>query len=133
MGQRALARFSAGVLSGLWQMPRNPVAATFWAAFGILAGLGLLRWGILVPSLVASPADITAQAVFNAFRLYLGAGICEHFGCLLTALWTQSVSVALMALAGIVEAIGMAVGMAEPFGFAAAGLINAISYTAWAV
>lgn len=86
-----------------------------------------------MPSLVASPADITAQAVFNAFRLDLGAGIGEHFGNLLTALWTQSVSVALMALAGIVEAIGMVVGMAEPFGFAAAGMINAISYTAWAM
>lgn len=139
----ALAFIPVGVLSGLWLMPRHPVAAAFSATFGILAGLvqglGLLRWVILVPSLAAAPEDMTTQAVFNAFHLYVGAGIGEHFGYLFTALWTVSVSVALMARyrlmawAGIVVAIGIMVGMAEPFGFAAAAMINAISYTAWAV
>jgi hypothetical protein len=140
----ALAFIPVGVLSGLWLWPRHPTAAAFATTFGILAGLvqglGLMRWVILVPSLASSSADTaTVQAVFEAFHLYVGAGIGEHFGYLFTALWTISVAVALMArhrlvaLVGIVLAIGITVGMGEPFGLAAAGAINAISYTAWAV
>lgn len=140
----ALAFIPVGVLSGLWLWPRRPTAAAFAATFGVLAGLvqglGLLRWVILVPSLASSSADTaTVQAVFSAFHLYIGAGIGEHLGYLFTALWTISVAVALLptwpliAWAGIVLAIGIAVGMAEPFGMTAAGTINAIAYTAWAV
>lgn len=140
----ALAFIPVGVLSGLWLWPRNQTAAAFAATFGILAGLvqglGLLRWVVLVPALAASPADTaTTEAVFNAFHLYAGAGIGEHFGYLFTALWTISVAAALwgqyrpVAIIGVVLAIGIAVGMAEPFGFAMAGAINAIAYTGWAI
>jgi len=140
----ALAFIPVGVLSGLWLWPRNQTAAAFAATFGILAGLvqglGLLRWVVLVPALAASPGDTaTTEAVFNAFHLYAGAGIGEHFGYLFTALWTISVAAALwgqyrpVAIIGVVLAIGIAVGMAEPFGFAMAGAINAIAYTGWAI
>lgn len=140
----ALAFIPVGVLSGLWLWPRHQTAAAFAATFGILAGLvqglGLLRWVVLVPSLASSTGDAgTTQAVFDAFHLYAGAGIGEHFGYLFTALWTVSVAIALMgqyrviSWVGIALAVGIAVGMAEPFGFAAAGAINAIAYTAWAV
>lgn len=140
----ALAFIPVGVLSGLWLWPRSQTAAAFAATFGILAGLvqglGLLRWVVLVPSLASSTADAgTTQAVFDAFHLYAGAGIGEHFGYLFTALWTASVAVALIgqhrivSWIGIVLALGIAVGMAEPFGLAVAGTINAIAYTAWAV
>jgi hypothetical protein len=140
----ALAFIPVGVLSGLWLWPRNQTAAAFAATFGILAGLvqglGLLRWVILVPSLASSTGDTaTVQAVFDAFHLYTGQGIGEHFGYLFTALWTVSVASALwsqyrlIAAAGLVLALGIAVGMAEPFGLPTAGAINAISYTLWAV
>jgi len=140
----ALAFIPVGVLSGLWLWPRNPTAAAFAATFGILAGLvqgmGLLRWVVLVPNLAASSADpAVTQAVFDAFHLYAGAGIGEHFGYLFTALWTVSVAVALLARyrllawAGVILALGIAAGMAEPFGLPSAGAINAVAYTLWAV
>ncbi|MBO9590968.1 DUF4386 domain-containing protein [Devosia sp.] len=140
----ALAFIPVGVLSGLWLWERNRAAAAFAATFGILAGLvqglGLLRWVILVPSLAQSSADpAVTQAVFDAFHLYAGAGIGEHFGYLFTALWTISVAAALwhshrlVAGIGMVLALGVLAGMAEPFGFALAGIINAAAYTLWAV
>lgn len=140
----ALAFIPVGVLSGLWLWPRSQTAAAFAATFGILAGLvqglGLLRWVVLVPSLASSSGDAaTTQAVFDAFHLYAGQGIGEHFGYLFTALWTVSVAVALwgryrlIAAIGLVLAVGIAVGMAEPFGLPMAGAINAISYTLWAL
>ncbi|WEK06110.1 MAG: DUF4386 family protein [Candidatus Devosia phytovorans] len=139
----ALAFIPVGVLSGLWLWPRHSTAAAFAATFGVLAGLvqglGLLRWVVLVPSLAATAGDPTTEAVFNAFHLYAGAGIGEHFGYLFTALWTVSVAIALMARyriiawTGVLLALGIAAGMAEPFGFAAAGAINAIAYTVWAL
>jgi hypothetical protein len=140
----ALAFIPVGVLSGLWLWPRSQTAAAFAATFGILAGLvqglGLLRWVVLVPSLASSSGDAaTTQAVFDAFHLYAGQGVGEHFGYLFTALWTVSVAVALwgryrlIAAIGLVLAVGIAVGMAEPFGLPMAGAINAISYTLWAL
>lgn len=140
----ALAFIPVGVLSGLWLWERNQVAAAFAATFGILAGLvqgmGLLRWVILVPSLAQDSADpAVTQAVFDAFHLYAGAGIGEHFGYLFTALWTISVAAALwhshrlLAGIGTVLALGVLAGMAEPFGFTWAGIINAAAYTLWAV
>lgn len=140
----ALAFIPVGVLSGLWLWPRSQTAAAFAATFGILAGLaqslGLLRWVVLVPSLASSTGDAaTMQAVFDAFHLYAGQGIGEHFGYLFTALWTVSVAVALwgryrlIAATGLVLALGIAVGMAEPFGLPMAGAINAVSYTLWAL
>ena len=140
----ALAFIPVGVLSGLWLWPRSQTAAAFAATFGILAGLvqglGLLRWVVLVPSLASSTGDAaTTQAVFDAFHLYAGQGIGEHFGYLFTALWTVSVAAALwgryrlIAATGLVLALGIATGMAEPFGLPMAGAINAISYTLWAL
>lgn len=140
----ALAFIPIGVLSGLWLWERNRVAAAFAATFGILAGLtqglGLLRWVILVPSLQESSGDpAVTQAVFEAFHLYAGAGIGEHFGYLFTALWTVSVAAALwqsqrlLASGGIVLALGILAGMAEPFGLALAGMVNAAAYTLWAI
>ena len=144
----ALAFIPLAVLSALWLQPRHRTAAAFAATFGILAGLvqalGLLRWIVLVPSLAANHAaaaanDAVNEAVFQAFHLYAGAGIGEHFGYLFTALWTLSVAAALwserrwFAVIGAVLALGIAAGMAEPFGLAAAGAINAIAYSAWAI
>ncbi|WP_375451039.1 DUF4386 domain-containing protein [uncultured Devosia sp.] len=140
----ALAFIPVGVLSGLWLWPKGQVAAAFAACFGILAGLvqglGLLRWIVLVPHLAAGGTDsASTEAVFEAFHLYAGVGVGEHFGYLFTALWTVSVAAALwrerpwIARTGLLLALGIAIGMAEPFGLAAAGAINAIAYTLWAL
>ena len=144
----ALAFIPLAVLSALWLQPRHQTAAAFAATFGILAGLvqglGLLRWVVLVPSLAANHAaapanDAVNEAVFEAFHLYAGAGIGEHFGYLFTALWTLSIVAALwserrwFAVIGAVLALGIVVGMAEPFGLPAAGAINAIAYSVWAI
>ena len=144
----ALAFIPLAVLSALWLQLKHQTAAAFAATFGILAGLvqglGLLRWIVLVPSLAANHAaapanDAVSEAVFQAFHLYAGAGIGEHFGYLFTALWTLSIVMTLwserrwFAVTGAVLALGIAAGMAEPFGLAAAGAINAIAYSVWAI
>lgn len=140
----ALAFIPIGVLSALWLWDRNRTAAAFAGTFGVLAGLvqglGLLRWVILVPELArqGSTPEVT-ETVFEAFHLYAGAGIGEHFGYLFTALWTVSVVVAmwptqrLLGIVGLILAMGIGAGMAEPFGVAVAGTINALAYTAWAL
>ena len=38
-----------------------------------------------------------------------------------------------MSLTGLALAMGIAAGMVEPFGLAAAGTINAIAYSGWAL
>jgi uncharacterized protein DUF4386 len=144
----ALAFIPLAVLSALWLWPRHQTGAAFAATFGILAGLvqglGLLRWVVLVPSLAANHAatsanDAVNEAVFEAFHLYAGAGVGEHFGYLFTALWTLFIVAALwserrwFAVIGAVLALGILAGMAEPFGLAAAGAINAIAYSVWAI
>ncbi len=74
-------------------------------AIGVLAGLvqmlGLLRWVFLVPSLArayddpqTSPAQREATvAIFRAFHQYLGVGVGEHLGYLLTGIWSMLIGV----------------------------------------
>ena len=85
-----------------------PTASLFALVLGVLASLvqvlGLLRWVYLVPELArahgdpdASEATRDAVAVtFRAFHHYLGVGVGEHLGYLLTGAWTVAVGVALM-------------------------------------
>jgi len=147
----ALAMIPAAIGLGLnlWERDRQLAALSIGA--GVLAGLvqalGLLRWVILVPGLAASYAapDATeaqqqmAVALFDAANRYLGMGVGEHLGYLFTATWTLLVASLIIrqhhfiAAAGMVIALGVAAGMAEPFGVPAVGVINSISYTLWAV
>jgi hypothetical protein len=122
------------------------------AILGVLSGLvqamGLLRWPLLVPMLAArygapdtSPEGREAiTVVFEAFHQYVGVGVGEHLGYILTAAWTLSVAVmmwpvaglgAVMGVLGIVSAVGILAGLAEPFGWKPAGAMNAISYLVW--
>ena len=129
-------------------------------AVGVLAGLvqvlGLLRWVYLVPRLArdhgdpqASPAQREASlATFRAFHLYLGVGVGEHLGYLLTGLWSILVGIAIVvgdAMAawlgwpGIVIGAGLAVSSAEFLGpneergWAFAGAAIPLLYIAWSV
>lgn len=126
--------------------------ATAAVVFGVVAGvlqfLGLARWPFLVPFLAdtyvdpqSSPATREAAAVtFQAFHDYAGGALGEHLGYLFTALWTLVLVAGVRVLGrswlawlGVASAVGIAVGMIEPLGVDAAGTINALAYTAWAV
>jgi hypothetical protein len=119
---------------------------------GVLAALvqalGLIRWPFLVPFL-AREREKNPQVVdlvFEVANRYLGIAVGEHLGYLLTGAWTILVSVALLpiaplwfAIAGIVVGASLLfgalefVGPAEPKGWALAGTVVSIGYTAWAV
>lgn len=133
---------------------QQPHLAAASAIIGVLSGLvqamGLLRWPLLVPTLVEqyrSPAATPAQkeaviVVFNAFHQYAGVVVGEHLGYIFTGAWTLLVSVmmvsspifgGLIALLGFVSALGILAGLLEPAGWKPAGMINALSYILWSV
>jgi hypothetical protein len=129
-------------------------------AIGVLAGLvqmlGLLRWVYLVPSLARSDADVRATpvereataAIFRAAHQYLGVGVGEHLGYLLTGLWSILIGVAItlgtvlpawLGWPGLVIGAGLAIGSAEFLGpneergWRLAGTAIPILYIAWSV
>jgi hypothetical protein len=124
------------------------VATTCGILAGLVQALGFLRWPFLVPHLAqaalepgASEAQrAAATLVFEAFHRYLGMGVGEHLGYLSTSAWTVLIAAVLLrsdlaprwlGMAGVVLAVGIAAGLLEPAGWAAAGAINAMSYLAW--
>lgn len=147
----SLLMIGAVIATGLLYWTRDNLLAALSIGFGVLAGvvqaLGLLRWVILVPGLasayVAPGASALDQALavsmFDFANHYLGMGVGEHLGYFFTALWTITTAALLfpsnriMASAGMLIALGVAAGMLEPFGVPLTGLINALSYTLWAI
>jgi hypothetical protein len=133
------------------QHPRLAVStAIIGALSGLVQGMGLLRWPLLVPSLAAqyNAADATdaqrgaVAVVFNAFHQYIGVVVGEHLGYLFTGVWTILITVlmlttpifgALMGIFGIISAVGILAGLLEPFGWKPAGAINVISYIVWSI
>lgn len=126
------------------------VASVFGAVAGLAQTLGFLRWPFLVPHLAqvylapgASEAQREAAAlVFEAFHRYVGMAIGEHLGYLSTSVWTFLIALLMLrsplfgrwlGISGMILAVGIATGLLEPAGWAAAGAINAISYLAWAL
>ena len=110
-----------------------PLAVVAGVLAGLVQILGLLRWVYLVPPLAHTYADPsvgdgerTAVIVtFRAFHQYLGVGVGEHLGYLLTGLWSLLVGIAVLsssqvahwlAWPGIVMGIGLIVGSAEFLG-----------------
>jgi hypothetical protein len=130
--------------SALW------IATVFGVVAGLTQALGFLRWPFLVPHLAqaylapgASEAQRAAAAmVFEAFHRYAGMAIGEHLGYLSTSVWTLLVGLLMLrsplfgrwlGLSGMALALGVAAGLLEPVGWELAGVINTISYLAWAV
>lgn len=132
----------------------TPLLLWLATVFGIIAGvaqtLGFIRWPFVVPHLAQAYLDPAASQgqrdaaalVFEAFHRYAGMALGEHLGFLSTSIWTLGVALLLpgrlplgrpLSLSGIVLALGIAAGLLEPLGWAAAGPINAISYLAWAL
>jgi hypothetical protein len=112
--------------------------------------LGLLRWPFLVPELARTYLDPTTDAAsraativaFRAFHQYAGVAVGEHLGYLFTAAWTAVIATAMLGSPhfrawwgwlGLVAAAGILVGLLEPTGVTAAGVLNALSYILWSI
>lgn len=131
----------------------TPVILWIATAFGVVAGvvqaLGFVRWPFLVPYLAqvyTTPATSSAQRetvslIFETFNRYAGMAVGEHLGYLSTSVWTFLVAWLMLrsplfgrwlGVSGMALAVGIAAGLLEPFGWELGGVINAISYLAWA-
>jgi hypothetical protein len=133
-----------------------PVATTIGVLAGLVQMLGLLRWVYLVPSLARAHADPQATraqreataAIFRAFHQYLGIGVGEHLGYLLTGLWSILVGTnivlggpmpAWLGWSGITIGAGLIVGSAEFLGpnekkgWRLAGSAIPVLYIAWSL
>jgi hypothetical protein len=127
---------------------------------GVLAALvqflGLVRWPFLVPYLAreaadpaASPARLEAvDVVFQSLNRYLGVGVGEHLGYLLTGSWSVLAGIAMTqssATPGWLGVVGILVGAAlvvcafefvgrfEPSGWELAGKLTPIAYVVWSL
>jgi len=147
----AVALIPAAIGFALLNWRQNQLGAALAGGFGVLAGLlqalGLLRWTVLVPSLAAAytapgATDLDkalAASAFDTANAYLGMGVGEHMGYLLTALFTVALAMTIvrcwpvMAWTGIVLALGVAAGMLETFGIGGVTMINAFAYMGWSL
>jgi hypothetical protein len=133
-----------------------PVATVVGVLAGLVQMLGLLRWVYLVPVLARSYTDAeagpaqreTSAAIFDAFHHYLGVGVGEHLGYLLTGLWSALVGFAIvvgdvladgLGWPGVVLGVGLAISSAEFLGsnqekgWALAGAAIPVLYVAWSI
>ena len=132
-------------------------------AAGLVQALGLLRWPYAVPELArrwvaADPpgtepaeADATRRSIEVTFAIlhrYLGVGVGEHLGYLLTGAWTILVAASIVttgaipawlgwigALVGVALIVGSAefAGPNERDGWRLAGIVVPIAYIAWSL
>jgi uncharacterized protein DUF4386 len=133
-----------------------PVATTIGVLAGVVQVLGLIRWVYLVPLLARAHADDDLDpmqreanaAVFRASHRYLGVGLGEHLGYLLTGSWTILVGVAVVLGTTLPEWLGwpgMAIGAGlvvgsteylgpnEERGWGIAGAAIPVLYIAWSI
>jgi hypothetical protein len=125
---------------------------------GLVQAIGLLRWTYAVPELArrwvaaggdeGAPARASIEVVFATLHRFLGVGVGEHLGYLLTGAWT------LLAAASIVTTavlpawlgwIGLPIGLAlvvgsaefagpnEREGWRLAGTLIPIAYIGWSI
>ena len=133
-----------------------PVATTIGVLAAVVQFLGLARWPFLVPELARAYADpASSQATreattiaFESFHRYLGIGIGECLGYLLTGAWAVLIGAAMLQssvfeawLAWPAIVIGLSlilgslefVGRFEEQGWKLAGTIVPITYIAWSL
>jgi hypothetical protein len=144
----------------LGQVLDDPAIVPTAIVVGVLAAvvqfLGLARWPFLVPALArtytdpaSTPAtrDVT-KAVFDSFHRYLGIGIGECLGYLLTGTWSVLTGVAMLQSSafeawlawpgiaiGLLLVVGSLefVGRFEEHGWNLAGTIVPLTHIAWSV
>ena len=132
------------------------VATTFGVLAGLVQTLGLLRWVYVVPALARDYSDPSLEpaerevnaAVFRVLHQYLGVGVGEHLGYLLTGIWSALIGIAALrgtvlpawlGWPGIVIGAGLAIGSAEFLGpneergWRLAGAAIPVLYVAWSV
>jgi hypothetical protein len=133
-----------------------PTATVVGVLAAVVQFLGLARWPFLVPALAraytdpaSSQATREATAVaFESFHRYLGVGIGECLGYLLTGVWTILVGMAMLqssafdawlAWPGIIIGLFLIVsslefvGRSEEQGWKLATAIIPITYIAWSL
>ena len=133
-----------------------PTAIVVGVLAAVVQFLGLARWPFLVPALARAytdPASTSAsreatKVVFDSFHRYLGVGIGECLGYLLTGAWSVLIGVAMiqsrlfeawLAWPGIIIGLFLVVGSLEfvgrfeEQGWKLAGAIVPISYIAWSI
>jgi hypothetical protein len=133
---------------------------TLALATGLLSALvqtlGLMRWPFVVPVLARRYLDPratqnqreSAELVFDALHRYLGIGVGEHLGYLLTGTWTILTGVLVIGspafpawLGWLAIPIGVSlligalefVGANEPKGWSVAERVTPIAYIAWSL
>ncbi len=133
-----------------------PTATVVGVLAAVVQFLGLARWPFLVPELARAYADpASSQATrdatvvaFESFHRYLGIGIGESLGYLLTGAWTLLVGVAMLQsstfeawlawpaiIIGLFLIVGSLefVGRFEEQGWKLAGTSVPITYIAWSL
>jgi uncharacterized protein DUF4386 len=137
-----------------------PAVAGIALVVGVLAGfvqvLGLLRWVYLVPTLARTHGDpaagestrAAATVTFRAFHQYLGVGVGEHLGYLLTGAWSILVGIAVLRYdpvtdwagwsalpigAGLILASAEFLGPNEERGWKLAGKAVPLLYVVWSL
>ncbi len=173
-GTGLLIRWHALMLSALAMVPLTVLLAvvlgastaltvlaiTVGVAAGLMQAVGLSRWPYAVPELArrwvaaddhGADADATRRSIEVTFAIlhrFLGVGIGEHLGYLLTGLWTLLAAASIVtttAIPGWLGWIGVPIGLAlvvgsaefagpnERDGWKIAGIIVPIAYVAWSI
>ncbi len=133
-----------------------PTATVVGVLASVVQFLGLARWPFLVPALARAYTDPASSQMrreattvaFESFHRYLGIGIGECLGYLLTGAWTMLVGVAMLPssaftvwlawpgiIIGLLLIVGSLefVGRFEEQGWKLASAIVPINYIAWSL
>jgi hypothetical protein len=171
-GSGLLWRWHALLVSALAMLPLVALLAVILGAspaltaLSIVVGtaaalvqmLGLVRWPFAVPELArryvaaagpdAEATRRTIELVFATLHRFLGVGVGEHLGYLLTGLWTLLVAASILSttvLPGWLGVAGLPIGLAllvgvfefvgpnEKDGWPLAGTIVPIAYVSWSL
>ena len=92
------------------------MATTIGVLASVVQFLGLVRWPFLVPYLARTAAEPDASearreavdVVFQSFNRYLGVGVGEHLGYLLTGAWSVLAGAALRQTVEVPSWLGVA-------------------------
>jgi hypothetical protein len=136
--------------------PLRSLALATGLLSALVQTLGLMRWPFVVPLLARRYLDPRAtqsqregaELVFDALHRYLGVGVGEHLGYVLTGTWTILTGVLVIGSSvlptwlgwlaipiGVTQLIGALefIGANEPKGWAVAERVTPIAYIAWSL